>query len=240
MKATLFVSAVCLSTSFAWCQSAESYQLTRKVRPGQSFVYDVEMSFMQGGAEIKLLGKATESVMSVQDGKIVLERKLTDLKAIISDQTVNVSEGDAQNMKFADIARSIVTSQVTGEITNIQKNRTRSVDYAFAMATNAIVGYDYVKIGDAWSRKIDQSGAPRMDFQYKADRLETIQGDPSIAIALKGTQAQAKDGVDATGTIWLSTITGMATKTDVLVKNLPLGEKGERVDVRLVQNLRKN
>lgn len=239
MKAIFVLAALGVVGSLVTAQTSGSYQLTRKVRPGQTFKFDVEMAFMQDGAEIKLVGTATESVLKVEDGNFVFERKLSDIKAIISDRTIDVPDDQAQNMKFADIARSIVTSQVTGEVTNIQKNRTRSVDYAFAAATNAIVGYDYVKIGDTWTRAVQQGGAPKMDMQFRADKLDVVQGENAIAIALSGKQSTTKNGVDASGTVWISTTTGVAVKTDVLVKNLPLGERGERVDVRMVQTLRK-
>ena len=239
MKAIFVMAALGVVGSLVTAQTSGSYQLTRKVRPGQTFKFDVEMAFMQDGAEIKLVGTATESVLKVEDGNFVFERKLSDIKAIISDRTIDVPEDQAQNMKFADIARSIVTSQVTGEVTNIQKNRTRSVDYAFAAATNAIVGYDYVKIGDTWTRAIQQGGAPKMDMQVRADKLDVVQGENTVAVALSGKQSTTKNGVDASGTVWISTTTGVAVKTDVMVKNLPLGERGERVDVRMVQTLRK-
>jgi len=60
MKAIFVMAALGVVGSLVTAQTSGSYQLTRKVRPGQTFKFDVEMAFMQDGAEIKLVGTATE------------------------------------------------------------------------------------------------------------------------------------------------------------------------------------
>ena len=235
MRAVLFALTFCWA-GFGHAQS-ESHTLIRRAKPGDSYRYDVSMIFSQGPAAIEVKGIADERILSVEDGVLTSQRKLTDIVAQIVGQDQPLPDQESSKINIADVAETLTRSRVTGEVLEVRKNRVRGVDYAFAMITSTIVSYEFVKPGDEWQRILKPKGLAPISISYRAEKMETVGSEPAMVVLIQGRQ-ESKGNIQVQGKVTISARHGMPLKSELNLKGMPLGTKGELIDLAITQTLR--
>lgn len=232
---------ILFALTFCWAglghAQTESQTLIRRAKPGDSYRYDIAMVFSQGPAAIEVKGIADERILSVEDGVLTSQRKLTDIVAQIVGDDQPLPQKDSAKINIADVAETMMRSRVTGEVLEIRKNRVRGVDYAFAMITSTIVSYEFVKPGDEWQRILKPKGLAPISLTYRADKAETVGSEPAMVVIVQGKQ-ESKGSIEVQGKVTISARHGMPLKSEMNLKGMPLGAKGELIDLAITQTLR--
>ncbi|MBL8086838.1 MAG: hypothetical protein JNM85_02050 [Chthonomonas sp.] len=203
----------------------ESYNLIRRAKPGDQLTYSMTMQFKSDGTDIEMTSTALDTVKELKEGVMKTERILRDV--------VLQTPGGEQHL--GDVSKTVVVQKVTGEVTDIQRDRKREDQLRIALASQVVVPYKAVKIGDTWA--IDRvaskkDGTVAMKLAYKAERTEQFRGELGVLISVDSKELSGRTPISATGSALVSVTTGAILRSVLTIQNVPLSD-GPPVSAKL-------
>lgn len=188
---------------------------------GQKNRYKLEVAaaFDFGGqkADMNFGMIQTFEVKKVEDGKITVESKSSDMTLFVGGQDMSSMMG---SMDFT----TTTVQNANGETLEVKTNAPTSEGQArLEQAYVLFYPNKEMKVGDTWSRKVKADSAKGYvdaEAVYKLEAVETVDKYKTLKITYEYNEKSGEAPIKATGTFWIDSVDGNLVKGDFKMKNV--------------------
>ncbi|MBS1704299.1 MAG: hypothetical protein JST40_00380 [Armatimonadetes bacterium] len=214
-----------LATTLGGAQT-ETYDLTRRVRVGDTFRYSIKMAITESKTSGELKGTVEDVITRTRGKQIDMERRVKEL-------TFRMGSDSATIPDFA-VLRIAIKS--TGETLEVKRDaekvsELRSLNFGIVVVPDKPIG-----VGEKWTHTFvadSKMGTPASTANYEFLKTETVGDELAAVIAVTHQEDGGKNPLSSKSTVWISTKTGMYLRSHVDFVNLPMGSDGKLVNARV-------
>lgn len=196
----------------ALASSADTFNLKRIPKVGQTYTYTLKMEFDFEGDVVKFQGEHVETVVELKEkGLFVVEQDMLN--------AVMIMDGEEESMEEQPSIR--VTMYPDGEIAEPNPEHEDSDVFAPSSLVADMglrLDKDSYKVGDKWTHEVpaneeDETPASRLDVEVVA--RERVQGIDSIRLKFSSVETEGSEPTSAEGSLWIDPVDGAVVKVDM-------------------------
>lgn len=225
MKRVFFI-VVYMAAFVAAFGLQQGYVLSRAPKVGQESRYRLHVEIDLNGIPATISALVVEKVLSVSDGKYVIESVQKQGKAKHGDLEQSLPDSQADSAVYL----------VSGEPAEIKSGNEDGLRGRLARMSAFVVPDKPVKAGDSWSHSFSGSvlsGGIGAKAEYKAEAVAPMGAKQALVVQFHFKETSGSKPAEAKGKVWVDVDTGERLKIEGDWKNAPMLGAGTTLDAKV-------
>lgn len=211
MKARTLGIGVALLAIAAFAYAADTFNLKRIPKVGQTFTYTVSMEMELLGEKAEMRGELSEKVVEVKEGgRYVFEQNIASLVAIM--------DGEEEALEEPEPIR--VTMRTSGEVLEFDPEEAESdvlSPLTFLHDIGLRLDKDSYKLGDTWTHEVpadEEEELPSLRLEAEVVARERVLEIDSIKLAFTSVELEGSEPFTFKGNVWIDPTDGSLVKLE--------------------------